>query len=145
MGKWLREAVLGPIDFDGDSVTVRACRLSVGDMQKLMPYMQQEKDGSVLLTMNDSIGLIKEAGEILPGVVKSIDGMTDGEGKTITADRYCGELINEFYFMEFTAKIVGELCAASIVNSGEEKNLDTPSSDSLRGPEETQSLLAGVK
>ena len=128
MGHWTRQAKIGPIDFDGDSITVFVERLSVASMQQMMPFMKQnDRSKEITVTFEDSMKMIEVATKIIPKYVKNIDGMKDGEGNVVTAEKFNSDLINEFYFMEFTASLLAGLCEISVVQENDEKNSVTPS------------------
>jgi hypothetical protein len=145
MGHWTPEVLLDPIEFDGDKISVRVSRMLTEDMQRMTPYMKQEKNGDVKISFEDSMKLLEVASAILPKHVKTIDGMKLGDGSMATAERFNAELINQFYFIEFTTELLGKICEVSIVQDKDEKNSDTPSKEPLQALEETPAQLAGVK
>lgn len=145
MGNWTKQAKIGPILFDGDTITLYTTRMSVEGMQQIMPFMHRdEATGEVKVAFADSLKMLEVATKLLPEYIQSIDGMKDGEGHIISAERYNKELINEFYFMEFTAEVLSGLCQASIVTEKEEKNSETPSSVSSLAQGVNLALLEGV-
>lgn len=145
MGHWTKQAKIGPIDFDGDTITLFVDRLTVSGMQQIMPFMKQnQKSKEVTVSFEDSMKMIEVATKLIPAFVKTIDGMKDGEGNIISAERFNKELIHDFYFTEFTAAILAGLCEVSIVSESDEKNSGTPSNGLSQEPIGTDAKLVGV-
>lgn len=110
------------VEFDGDKVTFVLRRLKRSHMQVLAPYIKTNADGEMKLTFPETMELMGAATQVLPDVVKSMEGLTI-QGRPATLD----EILDETYFMNFLGGVMGVLIQNSTMRAEDEKNSAAPS------------------
>lgn len=128
MSNYTPAVIIGPINFDGDSVTLKCNRLTVWDMEILAPFMSGE-DGQT--DIDRGLSIIKAAEKIFPNRVEEISGLFIN-GSEVSKDIFCNDLINKMYFIELVSEIIGKLLDSSTVDGEEEGNLERPQEDTSR-------------
>jgi hypothetical protein len=117
MSNYTEQLTIGPVEFDGDSVTIVAEQMDVMDMELIAPFVSD--DGKV--SFSNSLQLIKIASEILPDRVLAIQGLTVG-GKEVTKEEFVNSYINKTYFMELTSEIVSRMIEGATLTKDQEGN-----------------------
>lgn len=105
------------VEFDGDKVTFVLRRLKRSHMQVLAPYIKTGADGDMKLTFPETMELMGAAAQVLPDVVKSMEGLTI-QGRPATLE----EILDETYFMNFLGEVMGVLIQNSTTRAEDEKN-----------------------
>lgn len=118
MGKWTPTVKLGPIEFDGDMVTVDATRLLVEDMAELMKNVDPV---SRKLRFDDPAQVCSMASRILPKYLKSFSGYAKADGSVMSLEEFI-TAASEFYFVPLVGRIFAELMAESTVSKQQSKN-----------------------
>lgn len=118
MGNYVPAVTLGPIDFDGDSITIEARRLTTEDMQALSPHIDREKG---VIGFESVTALCSLAAAIFPKRLIALRGMKHPDGREFTLDEFLA-VVSEFYFSPLVGVVLAKLIDASTVRQVAAKN-----------------------
>ena len=105
-------------EFDGDTVKVLFSRMLRKDMLTVLPTFlklskAEEGTDEFNLLINDVLNTLVD---ILPGSIKSLEGLTDSKGEPISIET----VTSEMYFMQLTVMIAMDLIKESGVPGGKD-------------------------
>ena len=102
-------------EFEGDKVVVNFRRLQRGDMIKLMPLIQKQRDAGDKGMRLEVIGeFMTEISDMVPKYVTGMSGLTAEDGTEISVETMAAEV----YFLDLQTSIAMDLLNESMVGGG---------------------------
>ena len=111
------------IEFDGDKIEFHCARLKRTHMRALAPFIPEPgPDGQVTGDVAENLDLLSAFLDVLPELKPAMNGMKSDDG----VDTALTDILNEFYYTDFFAAVLGRVIDASQLQEKQAKKSKKP-------------------
>lgn len=117
------------LEYEGDIITFEVSSMDRQDFQKMVPFMDQQEDGTIKMSFKDKMVFAEQLSTFLPTYIHNFVGLKDGNGDAVALE----VVVKDTYFMDLAQKLLTLIFAASKMDKDTAKKSEEPSEQESQG------------